>query len=209
VRERPDWQVLRRRFEQWITLQRPPVRERDGVQTWAARDPRTRIPVVWSRASLACSAAALTRFVVDDLLQTHRQWYPMAESIEMLEALGDGERMVRIVNRMPWPMMRREDVYYNVRKELEAGVVVELSTSVEHDAAPPRRDAIRSRMHLAAKRMAPRQDGGCDYTALWHYDVAGTVGRLVPKRLLVGPMLRDLEAEVARLRSALTTRRDP
>lgn len=200
MRERPDWQVLRRRFERWIAHAQPPVRERDRVQTWAAHDPHTRIPVVWSRATLPCSAAELTRFLVDDLLQTHRQWYPMAESIEILESLGDGERVLRIVNRMPWPMSRREDVYYNARKELDGGVLVELSTSVEHDAAPPRRDAIRSRMHLAGKRMAPREDGGCDYTALWHYDVAGMVGRLVPERLLVGPMLRDLEAEVARLR---------
>jgi hypothetical protein len=60
---------------------------------------------------------------------------------------------------------------------------------------------IRSAMHLATKRMAPRPDGGCDYAALWHYDLRGLLGRAMPRRALARAVGNDLAGELVRLRA--------
>ena len=193
----PDWHELLQRFEAFVGARRAPSIVRDGIEGHASVD--AAVPVVWARATIPCAAETLTRYLVHDLDRTHREWYPTAESIEILETAGDGERVIRIVNRMPFPMRAREDVYFNACKQLDDGAFVELSTSIEHARVPRRDGLVRSNMRLAGKRMAPRDDGCTDYTALWHYDVAGAIGRM-PARLLLGAMLRDLVAEITRLR---------
>ena len=199
---RLDWQALQRRHQELLEHAGwQQVFERRGVRAALVQLPDESVPVVRCDTAIATTPTVLAEFLVQDILETLPHWNPVFGGGEVLEVIDDGERVLRLVNRLPWPLRKREDVFYNACKRLADGTIVELSKQVEHPAAPPRSDMIRSGLHLATKRMVPRSDGGCDYTAMWHYDLGGALGRWMPRRMLARTVVADLARECDRLRA--------
>lgn len=198
----PSWRVLEQRNVRLLEDPRwRPVLERRGVRGFVLDLDDHDVPAVRCDTSISVAPDELAKFLVTDILETLPQWNPVFGGGEVLEVLGAGERVLRLVNRLPWPLRAREDVFYNACKTLDDGTIVELSAELEHPKAPRRAEMIRSGLHLATKRMCPRPDGGCDYVAVWHYDLAGVLGRWVPRRLLAKMIVGDLAKECDRLRS--------
>lgn len=196
-----DWRALQARHEAMLGDSGwEQVLERRGVRGALLRVDGIRVPAVRCDTAIATEPGVLAGFLVQDILETLPAYNPVFDGGEVLETLAPGKRVLRLVNRLPWPLHRREDVFYNVLEQLDDGTIIELSTGVEHAAAPLRPDMIRSCMHLATKRMVPRVDGGCDYTAIWHYDLRGWAGRWLPKRMLARAVVGDLARECDRLR---------
>jgi hypothetical protein len=197
-----DWPALQRRHEALLAdAGWSPVLERRGVRGLVLTLDGHTAPVVRCETSIAVAPKVLAKFLVEDILETLPEWNPVFGGGQILEVMGLDERALRLVNRLPWPLRAREDVFYNVCKTLDDGTIVELSAEIEHPAAPRRADMIRSGLHFATKRMQPRADGGCDYVAMWHYDLRGVLGRWMPRRVLAKMVVSDLAKECDRLRA--------
>jgi hypothetical protein len=197
----PAWQTLQRLHEDRLADPRwRTTFDRRGVRGSMLDLEDGTVPVVRCDTAIGASPDTLATFLVDDILETLPQWNPLSAGGELLESGAPGERVLRLVNRLPWPLRPREDVFRNVRKTLEDGTVVEISVGLAHPAAPLREDMVRSTMHLATKRMHPRADGGCDYIATWHYDLGGSIARWLPRTLLARTICADLAKECDRLR---------
>lgn len=172
-----------------------------GIQTATLRAGH---PIAYVRCvfDLACPAATLAAYLIDDILTTLAEWNPLYIDGRELRGVGERARVLHLRFRGPrWPVSPRDNLIYVARVDQPDGTALELSEDDDHDALPPEPGVRRMILPFASKQIVPIGDGACRYTVIWQTNPGGRIGRWLPAPLLTRAVLNDLIGECVRLRA--------
>ncbi|GAB4405258.1 MAG: hypothetical protein OHK0039_06070 [Bacteroidia bacterium] len=185
----------------WIAKPAP-----NGIQAAILHPADGTIPIVQARSTIACPARQLFDYLVTDIDRTCREWNDVMIYSATIRDLGEGFALSRIISE-GHVVADREDVFLRCTLAQEDGTYIELSqgvgTAVEPVYTGISRYTQRSLMHFASKEITPLSPHACHYQTIWHYDPAGWLGRLVPRKLLGSMILKNLIHEHQKLAGIL------
>ncbi|RMG72559.1 MAG: hypothetical protein D6722_05190 [Bacteroidetes bacterium] len=173
-----------------------------GIQSAILHPADGTISVVQAQSALACTADQLFDYLVTDIDRTCREWNDVMIYSGVIRELGEGCELSRIISEGRL-LADREDVFVRCKLRLEDGTRLELSQGVGVAVEPVytgiSRYTQRSLMHFASKEIRPLPGPACHYQTIWHYDPAGWLSRLLPRKLLGNFILKNLIHEHQKL----------
>ncbi|GAB5550619.1 MAG: hypothetical protein Sapg2KO_02100 [Saprospiraceae bacterium] len=172
------------------------------IRNWILHPNDGTISLVRAESQVACSALELFNYLVINIDQTCQEWNDVMIYSKQIQDFGDGFELSRIISEGNW-VADREDVFLRCNWTLEDGTLLELSTGFGEDIEPVYTEIStytqRSLMHFASKEIQPISENACLYKTIWHYDPAGWLSRLIPRKMLGNIILKNLVHEHEKL----------
>jgi hypothetical protein len=174
----------------------------EGVRAAILHPADGSISVVQAQSELPCTAQALFDYLVHDIDRSCREWNDVMIYSGRIRDYGEGFELSRIISEGNL-VADREDVFLRCTLTLDDGSLLELSKGVGTEVEPVyngiSRYTQRSLMHFASKEIRPLPGGRCHYQTFWHYDPAGWLSKLLPRKWLGSMILGNLVHEHQKL----------
>jgi len=161
-------------------------------------------PYVRATTTLGASPAAVSRCVIDHLLDTHQRWSRAFTGGAVIGARSPVDRDLVLRYSMPWPLAPRACLFRQLAVERSAARY-EVCVDLNRDAPP---GYVRLSLDFAVKRIAPAADGGAIYTAISQTRMGGWLERAMPATLMARIVARDAGDELRQLARFVETSAD-
>lgn len=182
---------------------------KDGIRAFILHPDDGKISIVRAESTLPCSAQKLFDYLVTDIDSTCSEWNDVMLYSGRIKDYGDGFELSRIISEGGM-VADREDVFLRCTGKFSNGNIYEVSEGYGTDQEPVykgiSRYTVRSEMYFASKEILPVDDGHCLYKTIWHYDPAGWLSKLMPRKLLGKAILKNLVHEHRKLKGIFSGR---
>lgn len=172
------------------------------IKNWISHPKDGSISIVRAESVIGCSARRLFDYLVTDIDTTCKEWNDVMIYSGKIVDYGDGFELSRVISE-GYVVADREDVFIRSTLALENGNLLELSVGLGEEAVPVYKEISsytqRSLMHFASKEICPIDHNTCLYKTIWHYDPAGWLSRLIPRKILGNMILKNLVHEHKKL----------
>lgn len=172
------------------------------TKSWISLPNDGSIPIVRAESVIRCSAQRLFDYLVTDIDTTCKEWNDVMIYSGKIKDYGDGFELSRIISE-GYVVADREDVFIRSTLALDNGNLLELSVGLGEEEVPVYKEISsytqRSLMHFASKEICPIDSGACLYKTIWHYDPAGWLRKVIPRKILGNMILKNLIHEHKKL----------
>lgn len=172
------------------------------IKNWMRHPADGSISIVRAESTIACSAKRLFDYLVTDIDQTCKEWNDVMIYSGSIKQFGEGFELSRIISEGHM-VADREDVFLRCTVKQDNGSLIEVSRGFGEEVEPVYTGISsytqRSLMHFASKEISPIDDDSCLYQTIWHYDPAGWLSRLMPRKMLGRIILKNLIHEHQKL----------
>jgi len=176
--------------------------EKEGIKSWINHPADGKISIVRAESEINCPARTLFDYLVTDIDKTCKEWNDVMIYSGSIKDYGDGFELSRIISEGN-VVADREDVFIRCTGTLENGNIYEVSKGFGEDVEPVHtaisKYTQRSIMYFASKEICPIDEEKCLYKTIWHYDPAGWLSKLMPRKMLGKAILKNLVHEHQKL----------